>query len=77
MGTMRRNMQARKRFWLPAVSLPFGEFGKLAENPKAAASHATDFQVPLYNIWKQQEKTAGSSHFGNREVRWFEIAAAI
>jgi hypothetical protein len=26
---------------------------------KAAAFHAIDFDVPLYNVWKQQEKTAG------------------
>lgn len=26
---------------------------------KAAASHATDFDVPIYNVWKQQTKTAG------------------
>lgn len=32
---------------------------------KSAASHATDFTPPIYNIWKQQEKTEGSSHFGH------------
>jgi hypothetical protein len=26
---------------------------------KAAATHATDFDPPLYNIWKPQEKTPG------------------
>jgi hypothetical protein len=31
---------------------------------QAAAEHATDFDVPIYNVWKQQEKTAGSGHFG-------------
>jgi hypothetical protein len=25
-----------------------------------AAEHATDFEPPIYNIWKQQEKTAES-----------------
>jgi hypothetical protein len=39
---------------------------------QAAASHATDFDVPLYNVWKQQEKTSGSKHFGNSEVRWLD-----
>lgn len=34
----------------------FGESGNLAEFPKTA-SHATDFEPPIYNIWKQQEKT--------------------
>jgi hypothetical protein len=40
----------------------------LPKNLKAAAEHAIDFDPPIYNIWKQQEKTAGSSHFGNSEV---------
>ncbi len=39
---------------------------------KPAAEHATDFEPPLYNVWKQQEKTAGSNHFGNSEVRWLD-----
>lgn len=26
------------------------------QNHKAAASHAVDFEIPLYNVWKQQEK---------------------
>jgi len=38
----------------------------------AAADHAVDFEVPLYNVWKQQNKSAGSSHFGNSEVRWVD-----
>lgn len=42
------------------------------QNHKAAASHATDFDPPFYNIWKQQEKTPGSKHFGNSEVRWVD-----
>jgi hypothetical protein len=41
---------------------------------KAAASHATDFEPPIYNIWKQQTKSEGSSHFGNSEVRRLEKA---
>jgi DNA-binding XRE family transcriptional regulator len=39
---------------------------------KAAASHATNFKAPIYNIWKQQEKTPGSSHFGNSEITWLD-----
>lgn len=39
---------------------------------KVAAEHASDFNPPLYNIWKQQEKTPGSRHFGNSEVRWLD-----
>ncbi len=34
--------------------------------------HATDFTPPVYNVWKQQEKTTGLSHFGNSEVRWVD-----
>jgi len=42
------------------------------ESDKAAASHAVDFDPPIYNVWKQQEKTPGSKHFGNSEVRWVD-----
>lgn len=51
------------------------DFSKLekADKPeRAAAEHATDFDPPIYNIWKQQDKTAGSGHFGNSEVRWLD-----
>jgi len=51
------------------------QFGKLANLDKSAqslATHATDFEPPLYNIWKQQEKTKGANHFGNSEVRWVD-----
>jgi hypothetical protein len=57
------------------VSNVLGEFPDLEKLPKpqrAAAEHATDFTPPIYNIWKQQEKTSGSSHFGNSEVRWLD-----
>jgi hypothetical protein len=30
-----------------------------------------DFEIPIYNVWKQQTKTAGVNHFGNSEVRWW------
>ena len=40
----------------------------LPDSLKPAADHLTDFDPPIYNIWKQQEKTAGSSHFGNSEI---------
>jgi len=39
---------------------------------QSAAEHATDFDPPIYNIWKQQTKTEGASHFGNSEVRWLD-----
>ncbi len=44
----------------------------LPELEKAAANHLVDFEPPIYNIWKQQEKTPGSSHYGNSEVRWVD-----
>jgi len=43
---------------------------KLAKSAQAAAEHATDFEPPIYNVWKQQEKTPASGHFGNSEIRW-------
>tara|TARA_Y100000310_G_C20633718_1_gene790056 strand:- start:482 stop:1810 length:1329 start_codon:yes stop_codon:yes gene_type:complete len=36
------------------------------------ASHAEDFEVPIYNVWKQQTKSVGSSHFGNSESTWVD-----
>jgi len=48
------------------------DIGHLSESAQAIASHAVDFTIPLYNIWKQQGKTQGSSHFGNSEVRWVD-----
>lgn len=52
-----------------------GEIGDIAKFPKpdqSAADHATDFTVPIYNIWKQQEKSNNVGHFGNSEVRWVD-----
>jgi hypothetical protein len=37
------------------------------QNHKSAASHATDFDPPLYNVWKQQDKTSGGA--GNLGMR--------
>jgi DNA modification methylase len=40
---------------------------------KALASHADEaFEVPLYNVWKQHARTAGSAHPGNSEIRWVD-----
>jgi hypothetical protein len=47
-----------------------GEFSDLKKLPKfdvALAEHAVDLEPPLYNIWKQQIKTEGPSHFGNTD----------
>ena len=40
------------------------EKANLPISGKTASDHATDFDPPIYNVWKQQEKTAGASHFG-------------
>jgi len=45
---------------------------KLSKLDQATAEHATDFDIPIYNIWKQQTKSEGSSHFGNSETRWVD-----
>ena len=49
-----------------------GNMVELPKNQKPAAEHLTDFELPLYNIWKQQQKTDGSKHFGNSDVRWLD-----
>jgi hypothetical protein len=45
---------------------------KLDKSSQAQADHAIGFEPPLYNIWRQQHKTAGSEHFGNSEIRWLD-----
>lgn len=57
------------------VERSLGQFGNIAEMSKtqqSAADHAIDFETPIYNVWKQQSKSEGSSHFGNSEVRWVD-----
>lgn len=67
-----------------AVDQPVGTIGRIIADDdflhsvfrnqmkKAESEHASEFDPPIYNVWKQQEKTAGSSHFGNSEVRWLD-----
>jgi len=38
----------------------------------AAAEHVTDFEVPLYNVWKQQEKTARAEAEGGLVFSFLE-----
>jgi len=40
-----------------------------------AAFHLTNFEEPLYNAWRQREKTAGLNHSGNSEVRGWIICS--
>jgi len=35
---------------------------------RAGALHLTDFEPPLYNVWKQQTKSEGLEHFGNSDA---------
>ncbi len=46
------------------------DFIKISEDDKVI--NPPDFDPPIYNVWKQQTKTAGVSHFGNSEVRWLD-----
>lgn len=53
----------------------FLQFGKLAELQKSdqlAAAHSSDFDPPIYNIWRKQTKTNEVSHFGNSEATWVD-----
>jgi transcriptional regulator with XRE-family HTH domain len=43
------------------------KMANLPESDKSLASHATDFDPPIYNVWKQQTKSQGVNHFGNTE----------
>ena len=45
---------------------------KLERSQIAAAEHATDFEPPIYNVWKQQNRSAGVDHFGTTEIRWLD-----
>jgi len=59
------------------------ENGQLSESVQTLANFAETFEddsgetqrgfeVPIYNVWKKQNKTPGVKHFGNSEVRWVE-----
>lgn len=56
---------------LSEIVSKFGN-GSIAKTELASAEHATDFNPPIYNIWKQQEKSNNVGHFGNSEVRWVD-----
>jgi DNA-binding XRE family transcriptional regulator len=46
------------------------KFAEISEADNSA--YSLNFTPPLYNVWKQQTKTSGPSHFGNSEVRWLD-----
>ena len=55
-----------------ATFIENAQLSNLDKSQQSAATHATDFAPPIYNVWKQQTKTNGSNHFGNSEVRWLD-----
>lgn len=46
------------------------DFAKNSDDEDFANSR--DFDPPIYNVWKQQNKSNSVSHFGNSEPRWVE-----
>lgn len=42
-----------------AKIIPNGDIAVLNKTDRASADHSTEFAPPLYNVWKQQEKTNG------------------
>lgn len=59
-----------------ATALVLQEFPTLEKLVRPQQTLATygepDWKPPIYNVWKQQEKTEGSKHFGNSESRWVD-----
>ena len=55
-----------------AISKMEEQFVKISEVDNF--TNSPDFEVPIYNVWKQQSKTAGVNHFGNSEVRRLNAA---
>lgn len=53
-----------------AINKWIEDFLKISDDDKLR--NFADFEVPIYNVWKQQTKTAGVNHFGNSEVRWLD-----
>ena len=39
---------------------------------KLTERNFVNFDPPIYNVWKQQAKSDGPSHFGNSESRWLD-----
>jgi hypothetical protein len=52
----------------PQVKEIVSEMANLPEPIKLLADHKTDYEQPLYNVWKFKNKTNAVSHFGNSEV---------
>jgi hypothetical protein len=41
----------------------FMDFGKLAKIHKTHADYLDDFEPPIYNVWKRQNKTSGVDQY--------------
>ena len=51
---------------IDALCLELADMPKVSKTQQVAAEHATDFEVPIYNIQKQQTKcSAIASHHAN------------
>jgi len=53
-------------------SIPNGNIADLNKTDQNAANHETDFDPPIYNVWRQQTLSNDVVHFGNSEVRWLD-----
>lgn len=42
------------------------------EYSQEMSAHEKDFEIPIYNIWRKQNKTNDVSHFGNSEQTWVD-----
>lgn len=56
----------------PQIKEVLSEMAELPESIKPITNHLADFDPPIYNVWKQQEKTKGTKHYGNTESRWLD-----
>ena len=45
------------------------EMATLPKSAEPVADHLTDFEVPLFNVWKFQTKADASAHAGNTDIR--------
>ena len=40
-------------------------------------TNSRDFTPPIYNVWKTQNKSNTTSHFGNSEAQWVDKRRAV
>lgn len=60
--------------WSQQKTSDFTKNGQVSDFGKTSLATFTDpdWKPPIYNIWKQQEKSATAGHFGNTEATWLE-----